>query len=168
MAWPLALVVLLAGPTADAPSASSACDMHAIRDIGQVHNFLGMRAVEIVDRASRPGWETGARLRQLVSPQATFGLGAGDVGVPLGAGAAGAHALAVRMNADSYRFLGWDYMPMPIDPCSRQEVQVEFIDNAARDVAIVKFTFAAGRLVKADGWHRTFHTGPICGVRASE
>ena len=168
MHWPLVLAALLAVPAPGPEPVAAACDMPAFDEIGPLHNFLGMRAVEIVDRASRPEWEADERLRRLVSPHATFGLGAGDVGRPLAGGVAGAHALAMQMKADSYRFLGWDYFPMPIEKCSSHEIMVEFIDSAGSNGAAVTFTFEAGRLVKADGWHRSFHSGAIRGIRAGE
>ena len=65
------------------------------------------------------------------------------------------------MKADAYRFLGWDYMDMPADPCSKREVEVEFIDSQRKTVSRVKFTFEAGRVVSADGWERSFETGRL-------
>jgi len=65
------------------------------------------------------------------------------------------------MNADSYRFLGWDYMDMPADPCSKHKVVVEFIDNQGKSVSRVEFTFEARRVVSADGWERSFETGRL-------
>jgi len=63
------------------------------------------------------------------------------------------------MQADSYRFLGWDYMDGPANPCSKHEVEVEFIDSQAKRVSRVEFTFEAGRVVSAVGWQRSFETG---------
>lgn len=65
------------------------------------------------------------------------------------------------MNADSYRFLGWDYMDKPADACSTQKVEVEFINNQRGRVSRVEFTFEAGRVVGAYGWERSFQTGPL-------
>jgi hypothetical protein len=167
--WPLALSALLA--TAAAPGTEPvprSCDMPAVDRMGAVQNFLGQRAVEIVDRAAQADWEKDSRLRQMVAPDAIFTLGAGDVGRHAGTGIAGARALALEMNADTYRQLGWDYIPTPVDPCSRQEVMVDFIESIRSNVFPVKFTFEAGRLVRAEGWHRTFLGGPVHGVRAGE
>lgn len=65
------------------------------------------------------------------------------------------------MNADTYRFLGWDYMDMPADPCAQHKVEVEFIDSQGKNVSRVEFTFAAGRVVNATGWERSFETGRL-------
>lgn len=111
----------------------------------------------MVKRAAHPN----EGLAALVSPSANFSLGAGDVGRPLGAGVDGARALASTMSADTYRFLGWNYMDLPADPCSRQKVEVEFIDSRAKRVSRVEFTFEAGRVVDAEGWERSFETGRL-------
>lgn len=66
-----------------------------------------------------------------------------------------------KWTADAYRFLGWDYMAMPIDACSKHEVEVEFVDSRGKNVSHVKFTFQAGRVVSADGWMRSFESGPL-------
>jgi hypothetical protein len=63
------------------------------------------------------------------------------------------------MHADTYRFLGWDYMDGPANPCSKHKVEVEFIDSQAKRVSRVEFTFEAGRVVSAVGWQRSFETG---------
>lgn len=164
MHWLLSFAALSAAATPALP----ACEMPALDRIGPLHNFLGLRAVEIVDRASRPEWQADPGLRRLVSPDATFMYGSSDVGRPLARGIEGAHALALEMRADSYRFLGWDNIPMPIEKCSRYDVMVEFIDSPGSNVSPVTFTFEAGRLVKAEGWHRSFQSGTIRGVRAGE
>ncbi|GLQ98178.1 hypothetical protein GCM10007863_25980 [Dyella mobilis] len=102
-----------------------------------------------------------AGLAALVAPSASFNLGAGDVARPLGTGVDGARALAQAMKADTYRFLGWDYMDMPADPCSKQKVEVEFIDSLGKSVYRMEFTFEAGRVTSADGWERSFETGRL-------
>lgn len=97
----------------------------------------------------------------LVDPSASFDLGAGDVDRPLGTGVAGAHELALTMQAGTYRLFGLDYMDGPADPCSRHKVEVEFIDDQAKVLSRVEFTFEAGRVTSATGWQRTFETGPV-------
>jgi hypothetical protein len=52
-------------------------------------------------------------------------------------------------------------MAMPIDACSKHEVEVEFVDSRGKNVSHVKFTFQAGRVVSADGWMRSFESGPL-------
>lgn len=69
------------------------------------------------------------------------------------------------MKADTYRFLGWNYMDMPPNACSKREVEVEveFIDSQGNYVSDVKFTFETSRvrLVSASGWQRSFETGRL-------
>jgi hypothetical protein len=102
----------------------------------------------------------------MVAPSATFSLGSGDVGRTLGVGVAGARALAREMKADTFRFLGWDYIPTPIkDACASHKVEVEFIDTHGKHVYPIAFTFEAGRLIAAAGWSRSFETGPVARVR---
>ncbi|HEU4670976.1 MAG TPA: hypothetical protein VFR91_09715 [Dyella sp.] len=124
---------------------------------GELNRFLSLRAVDVVRLAA----SRSDQLAALVAPSAMFDLGASDVGRPLGKGADGARELARTMHADSYRFLGWDYMDMPVDPCSKQQVDVEFIDGKGRSVSRVEFTFEAGRVVSAKGWQRSFETGSL-------
>jgi len=65
------------------------------------------------------------------------------------------------MNADTYRFLGWDYMDSPIDGCSKQKIEVEFIDNQDKSVSLMEFDFEDGRVVNATGWQRSFEAGSV-------
>ncbi len=69
------------------------------------------------------------------------------------------------MHADSYRFLGWDYMDLPAKPCGPNDVSVSFFDAGQNSVSEVKFSFENGRIVRAEGWQRTFKEGPIPQVR---
>jgi hypothetical protein len=68
------------------------------------------------------------------------------------------------MNADSYRFLGWDYMDGPASAYTTQKVEVEFIDSRTKGLSRVEFTFEAGRVVSAVGWARSFEAGALKGV----
>jgi hypothetical protein len=150
--------VLAVGPAFAGPTR---CDLHEFTSSRELHQYLSLRAVEVVKRAANPDGGVAA----LVAPTATFNLGAGDVGRPLGAGIDGARELARTMKADTYRFLGWDYMDMPTNACSKPEVEVEvdFIDSQGKHVSRVKFTFETGRvrLVSAVGWERSFETGRL-------
>src|SRR5205085_2707296 len=119
-----------------------------------------------VSRAAHFQGGRDARLQQLVAPSATFSLGSGDVGRPLGKGVSGARALAREMNADTYRFLGWDYIPMPVkDRCASQKVEVEFTDTREKNLYPITFTFRAGRVIAAEGWSHSYQTGPIDALR---
>ena len=112
---------------------------------------------EAVNRAGNPD----EGLAAVVAPSASFNLGVGDVGRPLGAGVDGIRELARTMKADTYRFLGWDYMDMPADACSKQQVEVEFIDSQGKNVSRVEFTFNDGRVVSAVGWQRSYEAGRL-------
>lgn len=153
--WLVCMVVALAASPALATPA--ACGMPGISRSSELDRFLILRAVEVVKRAAGPD----EGLAVLVAPTANFSLGGGDVGRPLGTGLNGARGLAREMKADTYRFLGWNYMDMPADPCSRQKVEVEFIDSKDGYVSRVAFTFEAGRVVSAEGWQRSFETGRL-------
>jgi hypothetical protein len=147
-------LALAAGPTFAGPAACARPEVSGAREL---HQFLSLRAVEVVRLAARS--DNG--LAALIAPSASFDLGAGDVGRPLGTGVDGAHALARTMKADTYRFLGWDYMDMPADPCSKRKIEVEFIDSQGKKVFRVEFTFEAGRVVSANGWERSFEAGRL-------
>lgn len=147
-------LAMLAGPAIAEPSA---CGMPPMKGAAELNRFLSLRAVEVVRLAA----SRSDGLVQLVAPSAGFDLGTGDVGRPLGTGVDGARALARTMHADSYRFLGWDSMDMPVDPCSKQQVDVEFIDSQGSSVSRVEFTFEAGRVVSAKGWERSFEAGRL-------
>lgn len=157
--WTLALCVLLAMALAVGPAfaGSSTCGLPGISGSNELHQLLSLRAVDVIKRAAG----SGAGLAALVAPSATFNLGAGDAGRSLGTGVNGARKLAQEMHADTYRFLGWDYMDMPADPCSKRKVEVEFIDSQDKLVSHVEFTFEAGRVTAADGWQRSFETGHL-------
>lgn len=153
--WLLTIALaLMAGPISAKPSG---CGLPPMTGASALHRFLSLRAVEVVKLAAGRN----DKLEAWIAPSARFELGAGDMGRPLGTGIDGARELARTMHADTYRFLGWDYMDMPVDPCSKQQVEVEFIDSQGRNVSRVVFTFEGGRVVGADGWERSFETGPL-------
>jgi hypothetical protein len=142
------------------------CEVRGVKTIGELQYVLSRRAVDAVNRAARPNSETDTGIQRLVAPSATFSLGSGDVGRPLGTGISGARALAREMKADTFRFFGWDYIPTPVeDACARQKVEVEFIDSRGKNVYPVTFTFEAGRIVTAAGWSRSYETGPVERIR---
>jgi hypothetical protein len=135
------------------------CGLSTIDSARELNRLLSLRAVEVVQRASQPNVGGDAEQEAVVAPSATFSLGAGDVGRPLGTGINGARALARAMNADTYRFLGWDYMDGPANACAKHKVEVEFVDSRAKSLSRVEFTFDAGRLVSAAGWSHSFEAG---------
>lgn len=155
--------VLLEASTAIAGPASSVCDVQHVKAIGELQSVLSRRAVEIVNRAASIRGGTDVYLQQLIAPSATFSLGSGDVGRPLGVGVPGARALAKQMKADTFRFLGWDYIPTPVkDACASQKVDVEFTDTHGKHVYPITFTFKAARLIAAaGGGSRSFEIRPV-------
>ncbi|MGO4549533.1 hypothetical protein AB4059_00295 [Lysobacter sp. 2RAF19] len=153
--WFICIGLALAATPAFA--APSECGLPEITGARELNRFLSLRAVEVVKRAANP--DDG--LAAMVAPSAIFNLGAGDVGRPLGTGVDGARALAREMKADTYRFLGWDYMDMPAGACSKRKVEVEFIDGKGKQLSRLEFTFEAGRVVSAIGWVRSFETGRL-------
>lgn len=150
--------LLLGAGAAEAQPA--ACGLGDVKTMADLHSVLARRAVELASRAAKP--EPEARIREFVTPSATFSLGAGDVGRPLGVGITGAMALAQEMDADRYRFLGWDYIPTPArDACGVQKVEVEFVNTRRNSVFPITFTFKNGLIIDAAGWSRSFETGPV-------
>jgi hypothetical protein len=152
----IAAILLLA---ANAPKPG--CDLANINSARDLHETLGRRAAMIVAAASVSGPKADATLGRLLDPTATFDLGAGDVGRPLGKGLPGVRSLAITMNADQFRFLGWDYMDREVDACSKQSVKVDFVSSTDRQVSQLEFTFEQGRLVTAIGWQRSFESGSL-------
>lgn len=142
-------------------AAPEGCNLAGIDSAREVNDTLSLRAVEIVAKASSDAWANDPTLADLISPSATFSLGAGDVGRPLATGLDGARALAILVDATSYRFYGWNYMNMPADACVPQKVNVEFVGRDGRTSSTIEFTFDRARLVSASGWQRGFESGPL-------
>ena len=69
--------------------------------------------------------------------------------------------MALLMNADTFRFNGWDYMNLPAESCAEQRVSVEFVDSRAGRSSQVEFTFQRGRIIRAAGWQRSIESGSI-------
>ena len=140
------------------------CDLADVDGSREVHDALSLRAVDIVARSASDAWSNDNQLRSLVSPSATFGLGSGDVGRPLATGRNGARALAILVDAQSYRFYGWDYMDLPANACAQRKISVEFVGRDGETSSIVEFTFDQARLIAATGWQRSFQSGPLTSV----
>lgn len=152
----------LLAPAAGAAPPARACDEAKLATIGDVDAALSSKAVEIVRLSSAAGGE--ARLTQLIDLNASFSLGAGDVGDPLGTYLAGARAMSRKMAADTYRFSIWSSIPTPVsDACGCYSVEVEFIDTAHNYSYPVKSTFSHGILIKAEGWRTVFTMGSVRG-----
>lgn len=145
-----------------AAPAPHGCDLSNVKYLGEIQSILSRRAVEVVSRATHPRDGDDVRLQQLVAPDADFSLGAGDVGRPLGKGVSGVRTLAAEMRADTFRYLDWNYIPTRTEtPCAPQKVNVEFTDTQRKYVYPVTFTFRNGQVVSAEGWSRTFESGPL-------
>lgn len=152
-----ALVVFLVASQGAPPS----CDLAGMDSARDVHDVLNRRAVDIVAKAASDGWENDHDLARLISPSASFSLGAGDVGRPLPTGLEGARALAVMVDATRYRFYRWNSMNMPADACAVQRVSVEFVNEDDQTSSTIEFTFDQGRVTAAAGWQRGFESGPL-------
>ena len=165
------IVLVLAAMLADPPPAAASpaepnCGIPSFKWGGELQRFLSQRAVEVVRRAASVQSGADPELDRLVAPTAALSLGVGDVGRPLGTGVAGARSLAKEMKADTYRFLGWDFIPSPVeDACGPQKVDIEFTDTASKRVYPVRFTFEGGRVAAAKGWTRSFDAGPMGTLR---
>lgn len=157
-------VIVASSLLTPSPSFADGCDLIEAKNMHEVNDILSRRAVEVVERVSRTGYRSDSRLTQLIEPSAMFDLGSGDVGRPLGSGIEGARSLATDMHADSYRFLGWDYIPFRTDGCGTQEASVEFIDSSRKALSMVKFTFREGRIVSGKGWFRSYVGGSLNSV----
>jgi hypothetical protein len=90
--------------------AASACEIGSVTNARDLHEVLARRAVEAASIAAAPAGRAESRLREIVSPDAPFNLGTGDVGRPMGQGVAGFRVMMATLRADGYRFDGWDYM----------------------------------------------------------
>ena len=162
----LALALLAASPAMAADQPYRGCGTPRVEYDSDLLPIFSQRAVLAINLAAVSGGKPTPALERLIDPAARFSSGAGDVGIPLPRGAAGAIALARQMHADTFRFLGWNYIPSPLtDPCGKHQVQVEFIDTRGKTIFPVTFTFEKGRIVAAEGWRRTFQSGRIAPVR---
>jgi hypothetical protein len=168
VASPLIFAVVALSLNANpAAVANAPCQLANVESTRELHEVLSLRAIKIVELAAA-AHAGDAALAALVAPSASFNLGAGDVGRPLEAGVEGARALARAMDAETYRYLGWNYMDGPAQPCATQKVMVEFLDTRNKRVSQVEFTFEAGRLVDATGWVRSYETGALESARAQQ
>jgi hypothetical protein len=107
----MAIASLIGASPSGARAAPASCDVSDAKTFGELNDLLSRRAVEVINRAAARGSEADRRLQQLVSPDAPFSTGGGDVRIVLDPGVAGARALATDMKADSFRFYGWDGIP---------------------------------------------------------
>jgi len=98
-------VATLPGIPAAIASPVDSCDL-GTKTIGELQYKLSRRAVEAVIRAAETGNDGGDRLRQLVTPMASFSLDSGDVSIPLGSGIAGLRMLVREMRAERSDFSG--------------------------------------------------------------
>jgi hypothetical protein len=128
-------------------------------------DMLGHRGAEMVSLAASKDWRTNHRLSDLIAPDAPFGLGAGDVGRPLGKGVEGARRLAGALRADGYQFLGAIGLPNPdMKACDEQKIDLMFTRRAGY-AASVSFTFVNGRIVDASGWVVSLTRGAVAPVQ---
>ncbi|WP_143023305.1 hypothetical protein [Sphingomonas sp. NFR15] len=158
----LAASLTLAQQPKAADVARIACDVPPVEYVGELRNILSYRAVEAISLAAAWDGKPAAKLQRLIDPTALFSSGGRDVRLPLASGVAGAIALAREMKADTYRFVGWDGIPTPVqDRCGEQKIEVEFIDTSGGNLFPVIFTFNGGRIISANGWRHTYRSGPM-------
>lgn len=140
-----------------------ACDLSKMATARELHDALAARAVEVIDRAARSGWDDDTRLADLVTADARFAVGAGDVpNWATGLGPAGAHEVASRLKADSFRFAHWVGIPRPVErPCGEFEITVEFFERQTGQNATIKFQFSDGQVHSATGWVGAFTEGQL-------
>jgi hypothetical protein len=147
-------------PTKFSPPASGPrCDIANITQASDLHKLLSRSAVAAARLAAMPRLPADGRLNYYVAPTATFNLGAGDAGRPMGQGVAGLRAMMAAIGADHYRFDGWDYVDVATKPCEAQMVTVEFSNLKRGGRAEVKFKFLAGQIVEGSGGWRSMTTG---------
>lgn len=157
------MIVGIIFATAAAASPSQTCDLAAVTTARTVYEALVHRALRVIENAASSNPDKSAQLDRFIAPSAEFSLGGGDVGRPLGAGVAGAKALAATMKADEFRYLGWDYIDGPSDGCGERSVTIEFVDTREHSISKVEFKFDQGRIVEAKGWQRSFTEGTLQG-----
>ena len=126
--------------------------------VGSQVKAYAQRSVEIVALAAS-GDEK--KLAALVDSAATFSIGAGDVGRPLGTGVQGARAFVDDLKAASYAYNGWDYIPQERNVCGPQDVEVQFVTSDGSQMANVTFHYDGGVLRSAAGWWRSLFSGPV-------
>ncbi len=143
-----------------ASTAAPSCDIANLRGANAVHEALGRRAIEIMGAAVTKGPKADAVLDKLVAPSAAFNLIIGDVGSP-GTGIAGARSFADVIRADTYMFLGWDYMDIAVDPCGKRSITLDFINSRDKRIARITFVFEQAQLVAAEGWQHSFKSGQL-------
>ena len=116
--------------------AAPACDVAGLTSGAQLSDLLSKRAIEVIEQAAKPGAKADAELAKRVEPDATFMLGAGDLGRELGAGPDGARELAKAMTANLFMRDGWDYMEVPVDnPAPSRKWSSSFLTTASSGAA---------------------------------
>ncbi|MBH0111682.1 hypothetical protein I5E68_01790 [Novosphingobium sp. YJ-S2-02] len=157
------LIGVCTSAPAQAASEGRSCGLDKVKTVADLRGVLSMRAIEAIKLAAEPrGYEESPGLKALIRPDAAVGLGSGDVGRPLGHGTYGLRHLVREMNAGTYRYLNWDYIPTPVDqPCHEAKVEIEFTDSARLLVYPVEFTFEDGLITGVSGWTRSYVSGNL-------
>ena len=129
-----------------------------------IHDAFSAHSVKIMELAAKKDANT---LNGLISEDADWRLGAGDVGLPMGDGVEGALKSADWINPTRYQHFGWDYMDSEKDPCGKVTVDVAFISDRKDSTAMIvnmKFEYLEGQLMKAHGWARSLNEGDLKGA----
>jgi hypothetical protein len=117
-----------------------------------------MRSVQIMALAAA---RKDTALRKLVAADAKFTLGHVDVAWTVD-GWEAVHQFADDIDAASYAYDANRYLtPAMRDPCSPQDVEVEFISADDIHSTKVKFHYEGGLLRSAEGWTVDREVGPV-------
>lgn len=147
-----ALFCVAAGP---APVASDAVDgFHCSSgqkvdeaNVADVNTAYGSRSAAIVGRALA---NDAAQLERMVSPNATFTLIQGDVGVgPESTGAQAAIAFAKQLTPTSYQF-SVGPGPFSMDPCGEASADLVLGGNKPSEVVYAEFKYLNGILIEVE------------------
>lgn len=127
-------------------------------NISSLYQVYSLRSVEIVSLAQKSRTDD---LQRLISSEAQFDIGSGDVGRPLEDGVAGAVQLAKDLAAKTYEFASWSGPPYKRNACDEIAVEVTFVPENGRSSATVKFTYRNGHLISAKGWWKGRNVGEM-------
>lgn len=142
---------------------ASACEAPTeAEDLQAQYLAYAERSVRIVELAAAGDEEA---LAGMISVDAEFAAGGGDVRVPFGSGISAAFVFAERLNASQFAYPGWDYMNYPADVCGPIEIEIRFTDAEEQLYTDVTFKFDGGMLSSANGWTRSLNSGLISGPR---
>ena len=125
----------------------------------QLHVTLGNQVIVAASLAASADEPDVTKAEAMIARDASFAMGAGDVGRPFGQDAAGLRKLLLELRPDSYRFDGWDAPGGKENPCGKHDRTVEFSSVKRGERAALKFSFDGGMIVAGKGWEQSMTTG---------